>query len=307
MYKLKSNMAKVDTNFIKNLLELFMFVEGLHEKDIFTKEFPFRLEINTEVDFTYPVHWHGAIELLYVEKNRFNINVNNSEYELEEGDILFIANGDTHGFLNQKNEGRRIFIQFDSSAFNALGSNNILKPLISNSFKITRQEQPFHTNLVNQITGIVDSYTEKIFGFQLFLSARIYDVLSIISNYLVDRVKPGSTQDTIKKMQGLEKLSEAFKYIEANYMNDISLSDVAKAVGFSEFYFSRIFKDITEKNFSLYLNEYRIKQAEHYLIKPGMSVADIAYTVGFNSIVTFNRSFKTVKGCSPSTYKKIGI
>ncbi|MDF2988489.1 MAG: transcriptional regulator with only domain, AraC family, partial [Eubacterium sp.] len=242
-----------------------MFVEGLHEKDIFTREFPFRLEVNTEVDFTYPVHWHGAIELLYVEKNRFNITVNNSEFELEEGDILFIANGDTHGFSNQKNEGRRIFIQFDSSVFNALGSNNILKPLISNTFKISRQELPFHPELAAQILRIVDSYTAKNFGFQLFLSARIYDILSVISSYLVGRVKPESTQDTVKKMQGLDKLSEAFKYIEANYMNDISLSDIARAVGFSEFYFSRIFKDITEKNFSLYLNEYRIKQAEHYL------------------------------------------
>jgi AraC-like DNA-binding protein len=90
-------------------------------------------------------------------------------------------------------------------------------------------------------------------------------------------------------------------------MNDISLSDIAKAVGFSEYYFSRLFKDVTEKNFSHYLNEYRIKQAEYYLTRSGMSVAEIAYTVGFNSIVTFNRSFKSVKGCSPSTYKKIGI
>lgn len=286
---------------------LLMFVEGLHEKDIFSKGFPFRLEDNTLVDFTYPVHWHAAIELLYVEKSTLNMTVNNSEFALEEEDILFIANGDTHGFSNQNNHGRRIFIQFDSSAFNALGSNTVIKPLISNSFRLTRQEPPFYNDLRAQILSIVDSYTKKAFGYQLFLSARIYDILAIIANYALDRVKPLHNTDTLKKIQGLDKLSEAFKYIEANYMNDISLADVAKAVGFSEFYFSRIFKDITEKNFSHYLNEYRIKQAENYLSASGMSVADIAYTVGFNSIVTFNRSFKAIKGCSPSTYKKIGI
>lgn len=284
-----------------------MFVEGLHEKDIFTKEFPFRLEDNTQIDFTYPVHWHAAIELLYVEKNKLNITVNNNEFSLEEEDILFIANGDTHGFSNQNNHGRRIFIQFDSSAFNALGSNTIIKPLISNTFRISKQEAPFYNDLRTHILSIVDSYKNKTFGYQLFLCARIYDILAVISNYVIDRVKPQSNNDTLKKIQGLDKLSEAFKYIEANYMDDISLADVAKAVGFSEFYFSRIFKDITEKNFSHYLNEYRIKQAEQYLSNSGMSVSEIAYTVGFNSIVTFNRSFKSVKGCSPSTYKKIGI
>lgn len=284
-----------------------MFVEGLHEKDIFTKEFPFRLEDNTQNDFTYPVHWHAAIELLYVEKNTLNMTVNNNEFSLEEGDIIFIAHGDTHGFTNQNNNGRRIFIQFDSSVFNALGSNAIIKPLISHTFRISHRETLFYSDLKNHIMSIVESYQNKAFGYQLFLSARIYDILAIISNYVMERLKPQRGADTVKKIHGLDKLSEAFKYIETNYMNDISLADVAKAVGFSEFYFSRIFKDITEKNFSLYLNEYRIKQAEHYLTNSVMSVADIAYTVGFNSIVTFNRSFKAVKGCSPSTYKKIGV
>ncbi|MHB8063975.1 MAG: helix-turn-helix domain-containing protein [Ruminiclostridium sp.] len=308
-----------------------MFVEGLHEKDIFSEGFPFRLEINTEVNFEYPVHWHTAIELLYVESSNFNISVNNGNFDLEEGDILFIANGDTHGFSNQNNIGRRIFIQFDPSAFNAFGCNNIIKPLISNTFKISSKDIPFQQNLKNHIVSIVESYSKvnlastkpydtgeslsctytflkckKDFGFELFLSARIYDILAIISYFLAGKVNLQNSNNNFKKIHGLEKLKEAFKYIDANYMNDISLPDVAKSVGFSEFYFSRIFKDITEKNFSLYLNEYRIKQAEQFLIKSNMSVADIAYTVGFNSIVTFNRAFKSIKGCSPSVYKKIG-
>ncbi len=284
-----------------------MLVEGLHEKGIFTKEFPFRLAINEQVDFIYPVHWHDAIELLYVEKNSFSITVNNGGFDLEEEDILFIANGDTHGFSTENNTGRRIFIQFDTSAFNSLGSSSIIKPFISNTFKISHSDAPFHGKLKDHILSIMDSYDRKEFGYQLFLSARIYDILAIISSFLADRAIPQSGTSTVRKIHGLDRLSEAFKYIEANFMNDISLSDVAKAVGFSDFYFSRLFKDVTEKNFSRYLNEYRVKQAEYYLIKSGMSVSDIAYTVGFNSLVTFNRSFKSIKGCSPSIYKKIRL
>ncbi len=284
-----------------------MFVEGLHEKDIFTKEFPFRLEINTSTDFVYPVHWHDAIELIYVEKNPFNLTVNNSAISLEEGDILLIAKGDTHGFSNNGGRGKRIFILFDSSTFNALGSNNIVKPLLSNTFKILSTDIPCHRDIKKQIKAIVDCCSHKPYGYELFLSARVYDILGIVSRHVMERVEPQSTVPTTKKIHGLQKLSEAFKYIEQNYMNDISLSDVAKAVGFSEYYFSRMFKSITEKNFNQYLNEFRIKQAEVYLTKSGMSVADIAYSSGFNSIVTFNRAFKAAKGCSPSTYKKLGV
>ncbi len=284
-----------------------MFVEGLHEKDIFSKEFPFRLEINTNIDYVYPVHWHAAIELIYVEENPFSVTVNNSEISLEEEDILFIARGDTHGFPNKRGHGKRVIIQFDTSAFNALGSNNIIKPLLSNTFKISKTETPYHSDIKEQIKAVVDCCSQKPYGYELFLSARVYDILAIISKHVMERVKPQSTVPAAKKIHGLEKLSEAFKFIEENYMNDISLADVAKVVGFSEYYFSRIFKSITEKSFSHYLNEFRIKQAEVYLTKPAMSMADIAYSSGFNSIVTFNRAFKAVKGCSPSTYRKIGV
>ena len=284
-----------------------MYVDGLHEKGIFADGFPFRLEVNTFDNFDYPVHWHAVIEILYIEKNHFNINVNNKEFKLDEGDILFIASGDTHGFSNRNNDGKRIFIQFDSSSLSTFGNNNIIKALISSTFKISIKDVPFQESIKEHILSIVENYSKKDFGFELFISARIHDIFALISKFLADKINLENNTGNIKKMQGMDKLAEAFKFIEANYMNDISLSDVAKAVGFSESYFSRMFKDITEKNFILYLNEYRIKQAELFLMASNMSIADIAYAVGFNSIVTFNRSFKSIKGCSPSVYKKIGL
>lgn len=284
-----------------------MYVDGLHEKGIFADGFPFRLEVNTFDNFDYPVHWHAVIEILYIDKNNFNINVNNREFKLDEGDILFIASGDTHGFSNHNNSGKRIFIQFDSSSLSTFGNNNIIKALISSTFKISVNDVPFQQNIKDHILSIVENYNKKDFGFELFISARIHDIFAIVSQFLADKVNVQTSSSNTKKIYGMEKLSEAFKFIGSNYMNDISLSDVAKSVGFSESYFSRMFKDITEKNFISYLNEYRIKQAEHFLMESNMSIAEIAYSVGFNSIVTFNRAFKSIKGCSPSIYKKIGL
>jgi AraC-like DNA-binding protein len=284
-----------------------MILDGLHEKGIFADDFPFRLEVNTLDNFEYPVHWHSAVEVLYVEKSHCRITVNNELYVLDKGDILFIANGDTHSFSKNSGTGEMVFIQFDPSVFGTQGASSINTPLISNSFMISHTDSPYYENLKKHIMGFVESYMNKDFGFKLFLRARIYDILSVISSFFADKANFKDSYSSVRKMHGLEKLTEAYKYIEDNYMNDISLSDVAKSVGFSEFYFSRIFKDITEKNFSHYLNEYRIKKAEHLMVSSGMSIAEIAYNVGFNSIVTFNRSFKGIKGCSPSVYKKIGL
>jgi len=95
---------------------------------------------------------------------------------------------------------------------------------------------------------------------------------------------------------------KAFEYIEENYKNQITLGDISTSVGFSKAHFSRTFKKITEKNFHNYLNEYRIKKVEELLLDNSITITQLAHTSGFNSIVTFNRIFKQIKGCSPTQY-----
>lgn len=110
-----------------------------------------------------------------------------------------------------------------------------------------------------------------------------------------------------KQVIGLEKVNKTFEYIETNYKSNISLSDIANAVGFSEYYFSRIFKELTEKSFRQYLNEFRIKKEENLLENRNISIAQAGFEAGFKSIATFNRIFKQIKGCTPQEYRKLRI
>jgi AraC-like DNA-binding protein len=281
-----------------------MIVDGLHEKNIFPEKLPFRLETNSHVDFVYPIHWHSAVEIILIEKNDFNVTVNNSNYQLNENDILFIAGGDTHGFNNVNKPGIRYFIQFDLSDFNTFVNSNKLKEFLSSTFLIQNSDNGDYLALKSTILDIVRFNQKRDFAYELFLCARIYAILAILCTIIAGREK-AQVQKT--KIYGLDKLNNTFKFIEQNYMNDIRLADVAKAAGFSESYFSRTFKEIMEKDFHDYLNEYRIKQSEYYLTNTAMNVADIAFTVGFRSIVTFNRCFKDVKGCTPSMYKRLQL
>ena len=53
-----------------------------------------------------------------------------------------------------------------------------------------------------------------------------------------------------------------------------------------------------------YLNSVRVKKAEEYLLDMDISITEAAYMSGFNSIQTFNRVFKKIKGCTPTEYRK---
>jgi AraC-like DNA-binding protein len=283
-----------------------MFIEGIHEKDIYTEAYPFRIELNTFENFDWPLHWHHAAELVYPIENGYHTTVNGQEYVMCEKDILFIAGGDTHSFNTRNNKGNRFFIQFDISTMDVFGQAHQLTPFLSITKLISAKGDPLlHTELERNIVGLINEYQHRALGYTLFLNARIFDILVLLSRSVYSNVDFENSSCNSKKFHILEKLNLAFQYIEEQYQNDISLKDVSFAAGFSEYHFSRLFKEITGKHFLSYLNERRIKKAIQLLIAHNMSITEVALSSGFNSIATFNRTFKKLKGCTPVEYKKM--
>ena len=282
-----------------------MILEGLHEKDIFKESYPFRLEVNVSRDFHYPLHWHNAIELVYNFHGFCRVTVNGLEYALAEKSLLLVPPGEIHDIHAPEN-GKRFFIQFDLSLLDGFGGITHVRPLLLQPLEISSREHAvLHEALEKLVLEIIREYEAKQAGYALVLNARIFDILVLLARNPVAASSPESLRNS-KRVFGLEKINSSFQYIENNYRNDIALKDAAKAVGFSEYHFSRLFKEITEKNFHSYLNEFRIKKAEKLLSGSDMPIARVAHEVGFNSFATFNRIFKKLKGCPPTLYRKAG-
>jgi len=98
-------------------------------------------------------------------------------------------------------------------------------------------------------------------------------------------------------------ITKAKKFIEEHQTEDISLSDVAKAVNTSTFYFCKMFRKVTGINFTDYLARLRIERAKNLLLNPNLRISEIAFEVGFQSLTHFNRVFKRVLGQSPTDYR----
>ena len=87
---------------------------------------------------------------------------------------------------------------------------------------------------------------------------------------------------------------------------DLSLEYVAGKLGVSRTQLSHIVNNFTDKSFSVYVNEYRVKEAVRILSSPGaaaLSLEGIAYESGFKSRETFQRTFKKVTGLSPAVFR----
>ncbi len=107
----------------------------------------------------------------------------------------------------------------------------------------------------------------------------------------------GLRQAAIKK--------QIIEYIEANYVNDISLSDAAEAMHYSEPHFCKIFKELFGKSFILYLTRLRVDKSKELLGDVTVNVKDISAQVGFRDSNYYAKVFKREEGMTPSEYRII--
>ncbi|NLG88082.1 MAG: AraC family transcriptional regulator [Clostridiaceae bacterium] len=281
-----------------------MFLEGMHEKGLFKENDMIRVVLNTAENFDYPAHWHNAIEIVYCIENGVDIRIGSRYIHLDEKDILFICPGEIHGFKAQEAKGKRAFIQFDITSFGGLDEIiSAFNPLVS-TFKLSGAKHgTLHKKISEQIDGIIDAHNKKELSYALYLKARIYDIFFLLSTSADVDIMTDSLKSRKNKIYGLERLNKGLSFLENNYANNITLKDAAAAAGFSEYHFSRLFREVTGKKFLEYLNEFRIRKAETLLKKTDISISEAAYAVGFNNTTTFNRIFKAINGCTPTCYK----
>jgi len=96
-----------------------------------------------------------------------------------------------------------------------------------------------------------------------------------------------------------KSIEKAMEYIELNYKEPISLSNISKYVYLSPEYFSRLFKEEVGENFSTYLTIYRMKKAEYLIKNTDMKISQISNEVGYTNSGYFSKTYKKYKGISP--------
>lgn len=99
-------------------------------------------------------------------------------------------------------------------------------------------------------------------------------------------------------------IGRALKHIKETYRSRLTLEEVAEVGGLSRYHFTRAFKKIMGISFSDYLNHIRVKKAEEILSNPDLTISEVAFSVGFNSLRQFERSFKNSSGKTPLKYRK---
>lgn len=98
-------------------------------------------------------------------------------------------------------------------------------------------------------------------------------------------------------------VNNAINYIESNYNEKLTLSEVAVKTYVSQWHLSKLLNRHTGKSFSEILNNIRINKAKELLCNPKLRIGDIGESVGFMDIAHFSKVFKKIAGVSAIEYR----
>lgn len=104
----------------------------------------------------------------------------------------------------------------------------------------------------------------------------------------------GFDEETVP-VKAIERVRE---YIDTNLEGDLSLEQVAQAVGISSFYLSKLFRKITGVNFKNYVIQTRMEKAKRLLSAGNRNIKEVAQMVGYSDVSYFSRAFKEFSGIS---------
>ena len=107
-------------------------------------------------------------------------------------------------------------------------------------------------------------------------------------------------------MSNRELIYRSLALIEENLRSDMSVYDISERLGFSLYYFSRLFKGITGTSPKSYILHRKITESVQDILESDARIIDIAYTYGFGTPESFTRAFQRIMGANPSEIRKEG-
>lgn len=226
-------------------------------------------------------HEHEDIELIYFIDGEGKIKTTAGDENLNFYDILIHPQHVRHKELvdlHMRQEVINLFVRCEEPMDCLLNESFILKDdtgFIRNVFRMIE----YHYERADELSAsLIESY------------------LKILMIYLLKSKEANSSQEN----NIIERMME---FVQDNYMNDLMVADLARAVHVSESYLSRIMKKNIAMSPNRYINFVRIEAAKR-LLKTDLSVEAIAAGVGYTEVKYFSTIFKKTTGMTPSSYRK---
>ena len=245
-------------------------------------------------------HKHEEYELILITEGYGTAMIGDFVGEYKKGDVFFLASNIPHWFRKHQPKmiGCALVIHFTKNILGELitalpelkGINQLLQK--NNGILLDKKLKKETTELMLQI--------HQSNGFKRLIQL-LECLQKIATSNFYKIITKDFTDDSSKVNPAIEKIID---YSFKNYLNPISLKEVAAIADMSIPTFCRFFKKNIKKPYFDFLQDIRISHACKLLTNTNKPIMDICYESGYNSWAHFSKQFKQTKQITPSAYRK---
>lgn len=239
-------------------------------------------------DLTFPAHLHSAAELVFMQEGSLTITVQEQTKTLFSNEIALIFPDMVHSYTTCGSSKSCVCI------FSPGRSKDYY-----HIFRTQQPKSPFF------VCGTQNPDIPLAFFRMLSFSSNTPAVseawLHLILTYLFQEAEllpRDSRSDT-------EISYRLISYITNHFQEPLTLDKIAQELHFNKYYISRVFTQKLHCSFSAYVNHLRLDYAAHQLRSTDHTITEIWQEAGFESQKTFNRTFLSSYGVTPTHYRKM--
>lgn len=236
----------------------------------------------------FPVHLHNALEVVFLTRGQTTVLAGSKPRVLQAGEVFVAFPNQVHSFENSRDIRGYVLI-IPVNAYLAPYQNIMEQKLPEDP--VIPKGQWEHTGLPQLLELAYrdrESASDQVMqGYFLTIVGKLLELLQL-------KEMPAGSPDVLQAL---------LEYLNKNYTQPLTRKAVAKAVGCNESYISHVFSGTLKITLTDYITSLRIGDALHLLSETAMPVSQIALSLGFGSIRSFNRAFQKQMHRSPTEYR----
>lgn len=254
-----------------------------------------------------PPHTHDFVELVYILGGEGVQMINNAEYHVSRGDLLFINYKQIHTFTTPKKMTYiNVILAPEFISRELINSTNAFELLSLSAFDDFREKCDRNSSLVN-FSGAERDFIESLLctleneckSADAGCETLIRSGLNMLLTFVFRKFSQSASSE-----KGKEPITNAIiGYINEHLSENISLESLAQQSFYNPSYFSRMFKEKYGITLTAYIRKTRLERAAEMLLDEKIPISKISELSGFGSTATFYKKFKEAYGVSPTEWK----
>lgn len=252
----------------------------------------------------HPLHWHNELEILYPLSGKADIQLSQSTHSLLKRHLLVVESGCLHSTHSETGSAMFLCIHISKDVLRDYLPELDTLHITCSPDIVTDDNFKQYLELCQMLDNLTKLYIREAPAFYLEADGIVLQIMGRLAEYFSSPSAPDlSPADTLSS----ERIHQIITFVEEHFHEPITLDDAAGLLGLGREYFCRFIKKNMGMTFLQYLNEIRASHVYYDLIYTDLPVMEIMEKNGFTNQKLFNRTFRSLYGCTPTEARKQGL